>query len=67
MITASAPALDGARLAEEAATRQGSEFRCRSCGYGIVVRRLPELCPMCGSHAWDLTPADASRPAGADR
>jgi hypothetical protein len=27
--------------------------RCRNCGYGAVVRALPEACPMCRSSAWE--------------
>lgn len=32
--------------------RLGREFRCPSCGYGIVVQREPPPCPMCGASAW---------------
>lgn len=28
------------------------EIRCAGCGYGAVVARLPERCPMCGSTNW---------------
>ena len=30
-----------------------SEFRCRSCGYGIFVGVLPGACPMCKSDQWE--------------
>lgn len=26
--------------------------RCANCGYGAVVRVLPEACPMCRGSAW---------------
>ena len=29
-----------------------AEIRCAGCGYGAVVARLPERCPMCGSTSW---------------
>lgn len=29
-----------------------AEIRCAGCGYGAVVARLPERCPMCGSANW---------------
>jgi rubrerythrin len=29
-----------------------TEIRCAGCGYGAVVARLPERCPMCGSTSW---------------
>jgi len=29
-----------------------AEVRCRDCGYGAVVARLPERCPMCEGTAW---------------
>ncbi|MBV8479442.1 MAG: hypothetical protein JOY72_03980 [Actinobacteria bacterium] len=28
------------------------ELFCRSCGYGIVVRRDPPDCPMCRASEW---------------
>lgn len=27
--------------------------RCSNCGYGAVVRVLPEACPMCRGSAWE--------------
>ena len=29
-----------------------AEIHCAGCGYGAVVARLPERCPMCGSTSW---------------
>jgi rubrerythrin len=29
------------------------ELACGSCGYGVIVRRAPAVCPMCGEHAWE--------------
>jgi rubrerythrin len=28
------------------------ELVCRACGYGVVVRRIPPICPMCRHRAW---------------
>lgn len=28
------------------------EIRCEGCGYGAVVRHIPERCPMCGGGMW---------------
>jgi rubrerythrin len=30
------------------------ELVCALCGYGIVVARVPDRCPMCGSEQWDF-------------
>jgi rubrerythrin len=30
------------------------ELVCARCGYGIVVARAPDRCPMCGSEQWDF-------------
>jgi rubrerythrin len=30
------------------------ELVCALCGYGIVVTRAPDRCPMCGSEQWDF-------------
>jgi hypothetical protein len=30
----------------------GVEIRCVGCGYGGVVVRLPDRCPMCGGSSW---------------
>jgi len=29
-----------------------AEVHCAECGYGAVVARLPDRCPMCGSTHW---------------
>jgi hypothetical protein len=31
------------------------EIRCALCGYGGVVSRLPDRCPMCGLRAWEVS------------
>jgi hypothetical protein len=28
------------------------DIRCIGCGYGGVVARLPDRCPMCGTRRW---------------
>ena len=42
------PALDAAQRG----VGGRAEIRCAGCGYGAVVARLPERCPMCGSTSW---------------
>lgn len=37
------------------------DVRCAECGYGAVVRVLPDACPMCQGSSWE---PDASRPFG---
>jgi predicted Zn-ribbon and HTH transcriptional regulator len=32
-----------------------TEIRCAGCGYGGVVSRLPDRCPMCRGDAWEIT------------
>jgi hypothetical protein len=29
------------------------ELTCAACGYGVIVRRPPSACPMCGRRAWE--------------
>jgi rubrerythrin len=54
-----APASTG--LATGAAAE--GEFRCRSCGYGVIVQRALPRCPMCGGTAWE----QSTRPFGRAR
>ena len=28
------------------------ELVCHACGYGVVVRHAPSVCPMCGEREW---------------
>lgn len=42
-----------------------AEIRCARCGYGAVVTRLPERCPMCGSTSW-RAPFKGREPVQAD-
>ena len=44
--------------------RDVSEWRCRSCGYGLVIHgRLPS-CPMCRSFDWAQIPEAADKTSG---
>lgn len=36
------------------------ELYCATCGYGIVVRRDPPLCPMCRASSWGERRASAA-------
>jgi rubrerythrin len=29
------------------------EFRCASCGYGVVVSKILPRCPMCRERVWE--------------
>ena len=29
------------------------EYRCADCGYGVTVRLLLPVCPMCRGQAWE--------------
>ena len=40
------------RVAAQPPVPQG-EFRCISCGYGIVARGLLPECPMCHESLWE--------------
>ena len=31
------------------------ELACSDCGYGIVLDRHPDRCPMCGGDRWEFT------------
>jgi rubredoxin len=33
--------------------RVRSDYRCGSCGYGVVAADVPPACPMCGGTTWD--------------
>jgi rubrerythrin len=39
--------------------------RCADCGYGAVVRALPEACPMCRGSRWEPDPRRDGRMAEA--
>jgi hypothetical protein len=30
-----------------------TEYRCATCGYGVIVSDPPRACPMCKTHTWD--------------
>lgn len=40
------------------------EMRCAGCGYGVVVVRLPDRCPMCGGCRWQRSGARGSTEMG---
>jgi hypothetical protein len=45
------------------------EIRCCGCGYGAVVARRPQRCPMCGHTNWrgQSADGDGSRPTNKSR
>jgi hypothetical protein len=40
----------GAVVAEDEAR---FELRCTACGYGVIVRIVPDTCPMCRGSVWE--------------
>jgi len=42
-----------ASLSSRSVVLERFEYRCGACGYGIVVRDLPDACPMCHAAAWE--------------
>ncbi len=36
-----------------AGSRALGEFRCADCGYGVVVRAVLPVCPMCRGSSWE--------------
>lgn len=44
---------DGAPRFRAAGSRAHGEFRCAECGYGVVVRALLPVCPMCRGRSWE--------------
>jgi rubrerythrin len=40
----------------ETLLRSVRELWCKGCGYGIVVRREPPVCPMCRGTSWRERP-----------
>ena len=48
-------------------SRVRSDYRCGSCGYGVVAVDLPLLCPMCGSSTWNHAPWRPFSYAAAER
>jgi hypothetical protein len=55
-----APAVETAAvpLLFEAGTPATGEFTCAGCGYGVAVRTLLPVCPMCRGRMWE-PPASA--------
>jgi rubrerythrin len=46
------PTEDGRAPEVAAAPSRRREYRCMTCGYGVVVRAEPPQCPMCHEHVW---------------
>ena len=37
-------------------TAVAGAFRCAECGYGVAVRSVLPICPMCGGRTWEESP-----------
>ena len=44
---------DGVPGFVNAGTRAVGEYHCADCGYGVTVRRLLPVCPMCRGRSWE--------------
>ena len=44
---------DGVPVFLAAGSEATGEFRCADCGYGVSVRLLLPVCPMCRGQAWE--------------
>jgi rubrerythrin len=42
------------------------EFRCSTCGYGVIVHRALPVCPMCGGGDWEQSSWSPFSRAGDD-
>jgi rubrerythrin len=42
-----------ASVISRSAVPERIEYRCVACGYGVVVRNLPDACPMCHAEVWE--------------
>lgn len=65
-IFASAPAAEVQR--QRAGLQRRFEVRCAGCGYGGVVERFPDRCPMCGGSDWETVDTPRSQsPSAVER
>jgi rubrerythrin len=60
--TQAARASEGPLMA--AGERGLGEYRCVTCGYGIVTLSVLPMCPMCHGSAWTPTRASPFTPRG---
>ena len=44
---------DGLSVFVDAGTEAAGEYHCADCGYGVTVRRLLPVCPMCRGRSWE--------------
>jgi rubrerythrin len=58
MVTVTSTGLSAGRA--HVMTGEPHRYCCVACGYGIVVRALPEKCPMCRASVWE-TAGDRER------
>jgi hypothetical protein len=54
MVVDATPLAGGAR---QRGPQRRFEIRCAGCGYGGVVERFPDRCPMCGGSSWQKVDA----------
>jgi rubrerythrin len=46
-------ARDGVPVFLGAGSDASGEYHCADCGYGITVKRLLPVCPMCRGRSWE--------------
>ena len=44
---------DGVPVFRAAGTEATGEYHCADCGYGVTVRLLLPVCPMCRGRSWE--------------
>ncbi len=44
---------DGDPVFVRAGSEATGEYHCADCGYGVTVRRLLPVCPMCRGRSWE--------------
>ena len=44
---------DGDPVFVRAGSEATGEYHCADCGYGVIVRRLLPVCPMCRGRSWE--------------
>jgi rubrerythrin len=46
-------AKDGVPVFLRAESQASGEYHCADCGYGVTVRRILPVCPMCRGRSWE--------------
>lgn len=52
-VAGAAAGTDGVPIFRVAGSPAFGEFRCAQCGYGVTVRQMLPVCPMCRGRSWE--------------